>query len=66
MAKVRRVPLSELQDTERLQAAVVLVASGDESRLESALAMGRLDWRDLLVAAGLASGDWGARLDERL
>lgn len=49
-----------------LQAAVVFVARGDPMRLEHALALGRVDWRDLLVEAGLASGDWRDRLDEQL
>ncbi|RAY11211.1 hypothetical protein DPM19_31110 [Actinomadura craniellae] len=52
--------------SERVQAAVVLLAGGDFRRLRAALDLAVTDWRDVLVAAELAEGDWPARLDERL
>jgi len=51
---------------ERVQAAAVLVADGDYEAFGEALALARIDWRDLLVAAGLAEEDWPAELDYRL
>jgi hypothetical protein len=48
---------SETSDSptiERIQAAALLVAQGDLGRLGGALVLGEQDWRDLLVAAGLA------------
>jgi hypothetical protein len=45
------------EEPERIQAAVVLLAGGDSRRFLSAA-----DWRDVLVAAGLAGADWRDRL----
>ncbi len=54
------------QVPERIQCAVVLVAAGEAAAFADALRLARLDWRDLLVAAELASGDWPARLERLL
>lgn len=51
---------------ERLQVAAVLHARGDLRQLQDAIALGRTDWRDLLVGAGLADEDWPARLAAEL
>ena len=59
-------PLAERQEPERLLAAVAIVADGDEQRFRSAIELGMRDWRDLLVAAGLAHADWPNRLDQEL
>ena len=52
--------------SERVQAAIVLVAGGDRRRLRDALDLAATDWRDLLVWAELADADWPARLDRAL
>lgn len=52
--------------TEREQAALLLVADGDEGRLEAAFERARLDVRDLLMDAGLADERWPERLDHIL
>jgi hypothetical protein len=52
--------------SERIQAAIVLLADGDIARLRQAVDLAMADWRDLLVAAGLASEDWPGRLDREL
>jgi hypothetical protein len=52
--------------TERVQAAIVLVAKGDLARFRQALASSRRDWRDVLVAADLADDGWPARLAHEL
>lgn len=54
------------EGVERLQAAIVLSAGGSTSRLQEAVALAELDWRDLLVGAGLANEDWPTRLDREL
>jgi len=59
-------PLGDNQDRERLLAAVVLLGRGDRSKLDEALAMSGRDWRDTLVASGLANGDWPERLTDAL
>jgi hypothetical protein len=52
--------------TERIRAAIVILADGDLSRFRRAIDLAKTDWRDLLIAAGLAHGDWPVRLDEAL
>ena len=56
----------EMLVSERVQAAVVLVAHGDIRRLRPAIDLAAKDWRDVLVAAGLADAGWPRRLDEEL
>lgn len=56
----------EMLAGERVRAAVILVAAGDLGRMRQALALAMADWRDLLMAAGLAEEDWPARLDAEL
>lgn len=68
--------LGELPDTagydpdrfcsERILAAVVLLAEGSIHRFREAVDLATTDWRDLLVEAGLAHADWPARLDDEL
>jgi hypothetical protein len=53
-------------NSERVQAAIVLLADGDIPRLRQALELAMTDWRDVLVAAGLADENWPQRLDEEL
>lgn len=52
--------------SERVQAAIVLLANGDIARLKQAIDLAATDWRDLLVAAGLANADWPDQLDRVL
>ena len=58
--------LVEVSETERVQAAVVMWAAGDEARLEDSLRLAQVDWRDVLVRAGLADDDWAKRLNAEL
>jgi hypothetical protein len=53
------------QDPERIQAAIVIRTEGDWEEFERRLALANRDWRDSLVAAGLAGG-WERLLDEVL
>jgi hypothetical protein len=50
------------QDPERMFAAMVRLADGRLDKLDVALRLARLDWRDLLVAADFGNADWPARL----
>lgn len=54
------------QDSERILGAVIIHATGRLDRLDDALELARLDWRDLLVAADLADEAWPLRLSEWL
>jgi hypothetical protein len=51
------------QDRERILASVIIAADGDMLRLQQAVVLSQLDWRDLLVGTGLANADWPQRLD---
>jgi hypothetical protein len=48
---------------ERVVAAIVLSGGGDWDRFAAAIENARLDWRDVLVGAGLANDDWPEILD---
>lgn len=52
--------------SERLQAAIVLLAEGSICRFHEAVRRALTDWRDLLVAAGLAHESWPDRLQAEL
>ena len=52
--------------TERVHAAIILLAQRDIMRFRRALTLSTRDWRDVLVAAGLADDDWPTRLDQEL
>ncbi|MGC3994732.1 MAG: hypothetical protein QM779_11570 [Propionicimonas sp.] len=54
------------QDPERIQAAMVLDTHGSHEAFRQRLELARIDWRDLLVGAGLANEDWPRRLDALL
>jgi hypothetical protein len=43
---------------ERIQAAIVLAASGDVKGIRSGVDLARIDWRDVLVNGGLGDDDW--------
>ncbi len=58
--------VGEASDSERVQAAIVLAASGRVTDLDDAIALAQIDWRDLLMNTGLANEDWPTRLDAQL
>lgn len=57
-----KLPLLDAPDRHRERArvhmAVIKVADGDLQRFRRALTMACTDWRDVLLAAGLAHADW--------
>ncbi|MFI0979710.1 hypothetical protein ACH4SP_22255 [Streptomyces sp. NPDC021093] len=52
--------------SERVQAAIVLLARGEAQKFHEAVRLAKTDWRDLLVAADLAHANWPDRLDTEL
>jgi hypothetical protein len=60
------LPLGEKQDPERMQAAAVVGHDGSWASVERRIRTLHRDWRDALVAAGLAQPDWRTRLDAEL
>jgi hypothetical protein len=57
---------SKIHGSERVQAAIILLARGDIQRFRDAITLSTQDWRDVLVTADLAHEDWPARLDQEL
>ena len=53
-------------DSERVQAAALIISQGDWGRFLEALRLIELDWRDALVGAGLENDDWPIKLDNAL
>lgn len=51
---------------ERVLAGVAVMGQGDIERFRQAVDLVRLDWRDVLVAAGLADASWRQDLDRML
>lgn len=60
------VELFDFQDPERVMAAVVLASEGRLDRFFPLFRLLKVDWRDALVAGGLAGEDWPDRLDAEL
>jgi hypothetical protein len=58
----RLTALAPDDSSERIQAALVLGASGKWHGFEQQLRRLEADWRDVLVVGGLAGEDWSARL----
>jgi hypothetical protein len=58
--------LAEEQSSERIQAAIVLLARGDPVKFDYAAELAEADWRDVLVFSGLGNEDWPARLEDEL
>lgn len=55
-----------LQSQERVMAAIVLASAGQWGRFLRFVRLAEEDWRDVLVAGGLANEDWRARLNAEL
>ncbi|MER7541512.1 hypothetical protein [Actinomadura sp.] len=51
---------------ERIQVAALVLARGHLGELDEAISLGRTDWRDLLVAAGLADEGWQELVENEL
>jgi len=55
-----------VHESERVQAAVVVLGDGDLVRLRDASDLAQLDWRDVLIRVGFPDEGWPARLDAEL
>lgn len=62
-AELVAAALDELDLDQRAQAAIVRSSAGDLGRFDRALQEARIDWRDVLVMAGLAHEHRRVRLD---
>jgi hypothetical protein len=52
--------------SERVLTAAIVVAQGDVDRFIEALRLMEIDWRDLLMAAGLGHEGWPSKVDDFL
>jgi len=59
------LPLGAVAPPPRVHAAILWLARGDRRRFDDALAGACANWRDTLVAAGLANQNWKLVLDKR-
>lgn len=57
---------AENDGSERIQAAMLMVAGGNPDRLLEAATLAETDWRDLLMSADLGTEDWPARVEAYL
>ncbi|KQY22384.1 hypothetical protein ASD16_17435 [Cellulomonas sp. Root485] len=64
--RLEKLSLHGNPEHERVHAAIVFSSMGDLCELDKAAALAALDWRDVLVHAGLADADWPNRLDAKL
>jgi hypothetical protein len=46
------------RERDRVHLAILLVADGDLAQLREATALAAIDWRDVLMWAGLGGGNW--------
>lgn len=46
------------RDLDRVHCAILKIGGGDVGKVSVALREAAVDWRDVLVAAGLADGNW--------
>ena len=49
---------AQRRERDRVHLGILLLAGGSFERFARELALAAADWRDLLVAAGLANEDW--------
>lgn len=64
-AEVSRL-VAGVPHNERVQAAIVLAATGRVKAVHEGVALAALDWRDVLMNGGLGHQDWNERLDAEL
>ena len=59
------LPMGAVAPSPRVHAAILWLAKGDRAKFDEVLAGACADWRDTLVAAGLANQNWKLVLDKR-
>ncbi|MDH4021839.1 MAG: hypothetical protein OEW88_08315 [Gammaproteobacteria bacterium] len=59
------LPMGAVAPPPRVHAAILWLARGNRAKFDEVLAGACADWRDTLVAAGLASQNWKLVLDRR-
>jgi hypothetical protein len=65
LTPLERLSIAQQVDAERIQAAVLLAARGNQTLFQDALEHAQEDWRDLLDRTGLADNNWRLTIDAR-
>ena len=63
LSTLERLKIAQQVHPERLHAAILLAARGNQTMFQDALEHAQQDWRDLLDRAGLASDGWPHVID---
>ncbi len=63
LSTLERLEVSQLVGPERIHAAILLAAHGNQTLFQDALEHAQEDWRDLLDRAGLADDGWSGVVD---
>jgi len=56
----------DYQDPDRIVAAILIFAMRNVTNIARTIRSVTVDWRDLLIGAGLADDDWPSRVEELL
>lgn len=60
---LERIKVSRQVDSERVHAAILMAARGNQTMFQDAVEHAQTDWRDLLDRVGLAGDDWAQVID---
>ena len=63
LSTLEKLKVTHQVDPERVHAAILLAARGNQTLFQDAVEHAQEDWRDLLDRAGLADEDWRALVD---
>lgn len=65
LTPLERLAIPQQVDSERIHAAVLIAARGNQTLFQDALEHAKEDWRDLLDRTGLAANNWDRLVDEK-
>ena len=63
LSTLERLAVTAQVDPERVHAAILIAARGNQSMFQDAVEHAQSDWRDLLDRTGLADDDWRRVID---
>jgi hypothetical protein len=63
LSTLERLKVTHHVDPERVHAAILIAARGNQTMFQDAMEHAQEDWRDLLDRTGLAGEDWRALVD---
>ena len=63
LSTLERLKVTHQVDPERVHAAILLAARGNQTMFQDAVEHAQSDWRDLLDRTGMADDDWQGLVD---